>query len=46
LLLNESPKALACGVFASKKCRAIEELVLKQLKNELLTGVRREISYS
>jgi hypothetical protein len=46
LLLNESPKALACGVFASTKCRAIEGLVLKQLKNELRARVRREISYS
>jgi len=24
LLLNESPKALACGVFESKKCRVID----------------------
>ncbi|MBW1613774.1 MAG: hypothetical protein JRJ57_07350 [Deltaproteobacteria bacterium] len=32
-LLNEFPKALTPGFFASKKCRAIEELVLKQLKS-------------
>jgi len=44
--LNEFSKALACGFFVSKKCREIEELVLKQLKNELCARLEGGISYS